>query len=334
MSINVEKSITSFIPVVINISWPPPISIITRIPSDCSGCGLSGFGDYMSISRTTDNSLTKSAVGTYVHDSSADVGHRTQYFVFTEVAYSSFTLETPNCVERIITRERLERDYTATLTDFFSDDQKLKEEALWMFKIAEGTNYCGPDYNPMSSIRVTMEDIPLETIDRTTTVRSMSITPVTTWTSSTTSIKRSSQIVPSVVFSSLVTLTSLTSTPSSVRNPSPSPRVKLIVGIVCSISAIALLILGIILLRKYRARRKAADNEKPSNPNDPPPFLQQKSELHGVQCRHEMLAEHRRQEVEAEGMRHEMSADERRQELGDDCRHHELEAPVLDLKIS
>ena len=71
-----------------------------------------------------------------------------------------------------------------------------------------------------------------------------------------------------------------------------------------------------------------ADHGESSTNSDIPPFLQQKAELPGDQCRHEMEDEHRRQEAQAKEMRHQILDDDIRPELeGDHCRH-ELEAPT------
>ena len=103
----------------------------------------------------------------------------------------------------------------------------------------------------------------------------------------------------------------LSSQPPSQTDPvssTLSPKVKISIGVIIPILFIVLLILGVHFLRRYRALRKLiAGREGIPQRND---VSWGKPELHGDSCRHEMLDEHRRQEVESEEMRHEMPGDE------------------------
>lgn len=108
-------------------------------------------------------------------------------------------------------------------------------------------------------------------------------------------------------------------------------EVKIIIGVVIPLVVIALLLfLHCALLRyKHCARgRKASCYEDIDSKKDSLPYFQQKPELHGDQCRHELPAEHKWLEVQAEEMRHQLHADERRLELEACHCRHELEAPV------
>ena len=139
---------------------------------------------------------------------------------------------------------------------------------------------------------------------------------------SVTSFTSTTQLSPSS------SLTSEAALASNSVSPVSSPRTKIIVGTMIPITFIALSILGIVLWHRYRFRRSVpGPRQASSNDDDLPPFLQQKSELHGDQSRHEMEDEHRRQEAQAEEIQHQMMDDGIKPELeGDHCLH-ELQAP-------
>lgn len=126
-------------------------------------------------------------------------------------------------------------------------------------------------------------------------------------------------------------LTSTAALPSSSTSPVPSPRTrnKIIIGTTIPTSLIAILILGIYFMRKYRAsRRVPAGREKSPVIEDVSPFFQQKAELPGDSCRYEMEDKHRRQEMQAEEMRHETLGNNFQTGLEGDRFRHELESPI------
>lgn len=120
-------------------------------------------------------------------------------------------------------------------------------------------------------------------------------------------------------------------TGSSLQDRSAS--VKINIGVILPLSIIALLLICSLLtfavfrFKRCARRRKACSSDRIGSKKDSPPYFQQKSELHGDECRYEMPAEHKRHEVEAEEMRHQLQADERL-ELEACHSRHELEAPV------
>ncbi|MCJ1426755.1 hypothetical protein MMC29_004658 [Sticta canariensis] len=108
-------------------------------------------------------------------------------------------------------------------------------------------------------------------------------------------------------------------------------EVKIVIGVVIPLVVVALLcfLRSVFLRYKHCARgRKASRYEDTDGKKDSLPYFQQKPELHGDQCRHELPAEHKWLEVQAEEMRHQLHADERRLELEACHCPHELEAPV------
>ncbi|MCJ1268019.1 hypothetical protein MMC22_007905 [Lobaria immixta] len=118
---------------------------------------------------------------------------------------------------------------------------------------------------------------------------------------------------------------------SHLTNSSPGfpTRVKIVVGVVVPLGVVALLLFGGVLYYTHRAcRRKSCLYDDVCSEKNSSPYFQQKPELHGDQCRHEMPAEHKRHEVEAEEMRHQLPADDQRLELEACHCGHELEAPT------
>lgn len=102
----------------------------------------------------------------------------------------------------------------------------------------------------------------------------------------------------------------------------------IVIGVV-PLGVVALLLFCGVLCYKHRARRrKSCPYDDIGNEKDSTPYFQQKPELHGDQCFHEMPAEHKRHEVEAEEMRHQLPADDQRLELEACHCGHELEAPT------
>ena len=158
-----------------------------------------------------------------------------------------------------------------------------------------------------------------------TTIVRVSISQVNNFTSTTQSSTLSFLPVASNSSSSLTPEAAL---PSHSISPVSSPKTKIIVGTIIPTTFIVLSFLGIVLWRRYRFRRSVPASLKGnSDGNDLPPFLQQKAELHGDPCMHEMEDEHRRQEAQAEEIRHQMMDDGTRPELEGDHYRHELEAP-------
>lgn len=110
-----------------------------------------------------------------------------------------------------------------------------------------------------------------------------------------------------------------------------STSAKIIIGVIVSLAFVAIILICAFCVYKNRARacrQKACSYDDIDGEEDSLPYLQQKAELGGDQCRHEMPAEHMRHEVEAEEMRHQLQADERRPELEACHFRHELEAPT------
>lgn len=120
-------------------------------------------------------------------------------------------------------------------------------------------------------------------------------------------------------------LSGLTNSPHRDRSTSA----KIIIGVIVPLAFVAIIFICAVYVYKKCARpQKACSYDDIGSEEDSSPYLQQKAELDGDQCRHEMPAEDKRHEVEAEEMRHQLQVNERRLELEACHFRHELEAPT------